>query len=110
MTMANYPSSLIEKVNALLAEFYPPRVEDGQKLFEISYYGTGVWILGGSMTPVGIEFVVEKLKEKGADVAAIEREIGDCEATVRVRSRRIHELRASARAKLTAEEIEACGI
>ncbi len=103
---------LVDQVNKLLAQFFPPTGKRGYERYEISYYGHDfmgpTWLSGGPMTPIGMESVVGHLKAKGADVSSIEAEMAKRKVLQDAAAARSAALRESARAKLTPEEIEAC--
>lgn len=104
----------VDEINRLVAKHFPP---DKRGWVHISYWGdeqlyssSPMWLLGGCMTPVGPEYVINELEQKGANVEWLKNELKRRRFEQRAEEERRQRLRESAMAKLTKEESEACGL
>lgn len=103
------PQPIIDAINVLVDKHWPPG--PARKLYYLGngLFSAGAWMLDG-MTPVGPECVLSCLRAEGADVTAIVTALDEAHRVATAESEKREVLRASARAKLTPEEIAACNL
>lgn len=99
----------IDQINVLVDRHWRNADGTATKLY---YLGVGPyqhsWMLDG-MSPVTYDFVIQCLEWEGDDVTQIKKAIDADVLLYSAKVKRRKELIASARAKLTEEEAEACG-
>ena len=96
------PQETLDRINALLAENPDLRYH-----YYGEDFGSNIWVSSG-ITPVPGQVVIYALKSKGIDVSDIEKVVDELIRQNAEREMKRMKLIASARSKLTAEEIEAC--